>query len=374
MMIWVRKYTKRFFRQPLFLMLLICLPVGTMLFSYQAQKKSTAVTVGLVWEDTGGIEEEIAERLGEHRGVAVFVRCDSEEELKRRVADGQLTCGYCFGAGMEERLKKGEYKGLIRQYYREGTLLRAIVAETVFAAVYDRYGERIARDYVINSGLYDTYRLSENEIASLYQRQHETRATFHFSYDEGTPAQRSLGDYLTAPLKGGMALLILLSGFCGIIVWLEDKRKGLSVAAPAGVRPFLPYLSAGIPVVVLSVAGIISEMISRFSFLSVKEIACIAIYDIMVIMFVTVFAGSGLSCRTMWGIALCTVFAGAVATPIFVNLSAVIPGIGILSWVCPPAYYLKAVYGGAGAFLFMAVGTALLILLCRYRQKNGGGR
>lgn len=373
-LVWIRKYSKRFFRQPLFLLLLFFLPVGTMLFSYLAHQKSTAVRVGLVWEDTGGMEQEIAERLMAHPGIASFVRCGSGEELKNLIGEGRLECGYCFPSGMEEKITKGEYEGLITQYYREGMFLHSFVAETVFAAVYDRYGERIVSDYVMNSGLYNIYALNKGQIADMYKEQHERQATFTFTYDEGTPAQRSLGDYLMAPLKGGMALLILLAGFCGVVVWLEDKKKGLGMTAPAGVRSFLPYLSTGIPVVCLSVVGMVSEAVSRSALLSIKEIACMVIYDIMVIMFVTVFAYSGLTGRAMWGIALGIVFASAISTPVFVNLPAVIPGIGVLSWLCPPAYYLKAVYGGIRTVAYLSAVTALLFVLCCYLRKNGGRR
>lgn len=370
--VWICKYSKRFLRQPLFLLLLLLLPAGTMLFSYLAHQKTTAVKVGLVWEDTGRMEREIAERLMEHQGIASFVRCASEEELKREIGEGRLECGYCLPPGMEKRIAEGKYAGLITQYYREGMFLHSFVAETVFAAVYDRYGERIASDYVLESGLYNTDMLDREQIAGMYREQHKKQSTFTFTYDEGTPVQRSLGDYLMAPLKGGMALIILLAGFCGVITWLEDKKRGLGMTAPAKVRRLLPFLSTGIPVLYLSVAGLVSEAVSRQAFLSAKEIAYMIIYDIMVIMFVTVFSYSGLSGRVMWGIAIGLVFAGAVSTPVFVNLPAVIPGLSALSWLCPPAYYLKAVYGGIRAAAYMSAVTALLFGLCCYLQRNGG--
>lgn len=370
MLVWIGKYSKRFLRQPLFLLLLVLLPIGTMTFSYLAHQKSTAVRVGLVWEDGGEMESEIAEQLMGHKGIASFVRCDSDKGLKEQIAEGELECGYCFPSGMEQRLAKGEYKGLITQYYRAGMSLHFFVSETVFAAVYDRYGERLVRDYVMDSGLYSTYSLAESQITGMYKEQHEKQSTFTFTYDEGTPVQRSFGDYLTAPLKGIMALIILLAGFCGVIVWLEDKRKGMEMAAPFGIRRFLPFLSAGIPVVSLSIAGILSEAVSRLAVPTLKEVACMLIYDIMVILFVVIFSYSGLSGKTMWGISLCTVFAGAVSTPVFVNLPAVIPGVGMLSWLCPPAYYLRAVYGGVRAAVFMLAATALLFAVCCYFQRR----
>lgn len=372
--IWIKKYSKRFFRQPLFLLLLFLLPAGTMMFSYLSHQKSTAVMVGVVSEDTEGMGQRVVEHLVHHPGIAVFVRCDSRETMKRQLADGRLQCGYYFPVGMEERLKNGEYEGIITQYYRRGVMAHSLVAETVFAAVYDQYGESMVTDYVMNSGLYRTQLMDEEQIARLYREQHEKENTFGFSYDEETPSERSLGDYLTAPLKGVMSLLILLSGFCGMMVWQEDKKKGLWLMAPARLRQYLPVISTGIPVVYLTLAGLMSEMLSRFSFLSLKEIACMGIYDIMVILFVNIFAYISLPAGVMWGISLGTVFASAVATPIFVNLPAVIPGLGLLAWVCPPAYYLKAVYGSVSAVMCMVEVTVLLLAVCWCLRRKEGKR
>ncbi|MCH5251728.1 MAG: hypothetical protein J1F22_02030 [Lachnospiraceae bacterium] len=343
--LWAKKYGKRFFRQPLFIILLFLMPVGTAVFSYMAHQESTAVCVGIASEKSEGMGAEVMRKLAGHEGIITFVPCHSQEEIRQGLQRGILQCGYYFPAEMEYKLAERKYEGVVIQYYRRGSWIHSLVGETVFAAVFECYGKNMVAEYVMNSGLFASYQVEEGEIRRTYEENQKRQATFQFSYEESIEGKKGLGDYLTAPVKGVMALFILLAGFCGIQMWQEDKRRGLYLTAPAEIRAVLPLLSAGIPVLFVSIAGLMAEICGNFSFLSGKEIACLGIYDIMIIMFVALFAGGKWESSVMWGISLTFLFASAVATPVFVNLSAVIPGLSVFAYLCPPAYYLKAVYG-----------------------------
>lgn len=367
--IWIRKYSKRLFHQPLFLVLLVLMPMGTMIFSWLSHQESTTVPVGICCESESGMTHGILENLQEHRGIFSFVRCPSQKEMKKQLAEGELQCGYYFPSDMEERMKNREYDGVITQYYRKGVMIRALAAETVFAAIFERYGESMAETYIMNSGFYDTTQVDEMKISETYQRNQERQMNFQFAYEEAE-SKRNLGDYLTSPLMGGVALLIFLAGFCGLAAWQEDRRRGLVAAAPAGVRPYLPVTAIGVPVIWTTLSGVLSLMACRFSLLSWKDIVCLLIYGIMVVAFIHMFAYLPVSSGMMWGISLLLVFISTIVTPVFVNLAAVVPGLGTLSWFCPPAYFLNAVYGGGWQLAVMAGAALLLFVVMVWRQRR----
>lgn len=370
MRIWIAKYAKRFLRQPLFLVLLFLMPVGTFVFSYMAHQETTAVIVGVCCGESGGMGGEIVDGLLEHEGIFRFVRYDSRKKMVKDVVRGDISCGYYFPAGIEDKIKAHDYEGLVKQYYRRNVSARIMVSETIFAALFKECGREQIIRYVMGSGLYDTVRLGEQTVAGVFQKNYETQRTFQMDYED-SPVRRTLGDYLTAPMTGIAALLIFLAGFCGVIQWNGDERRGLLMAAPAGISPRLSWICTAVPPVILSAAGIpvlfIAQAPDSFSW---KEIACLAVYDIMVVGFAHCFAGRGISDWILWGIALAAVFASAIATPVFIRLETVIPWIGALGWLCPPAYFLRALYGGVGSFAGMAAVAAALVAAGVFRQKR----
>lgn len=353
MSIWIRKYIKRFLRQKIFVILLLAVPIGTFLLSYVAYQDETGVRVGLVCEG-GSLGSRIEQGLQKHPGMMQFFRLESKEKLQQAIRQGDLECGYYFPMDMEEKYSQHHYPGVVTRYYRKGSMFYTIADEVVLAEIFRQQGENILNEYIWQSGLFQTERITREEVSEEYVRNLEEQRTFAFSYHDKPGAEKQLGDYLVAPIRGCIALLVLLAGFCGVSLYLQDRSRELEAALPGRRRRrLLPIVSVAVPVFLISGAGLIAEGLCGFGFLSIKEIAYMIIYDIIVVLFCNLLCKVKIQEGTLWVAALGYLCASAVLTPVFINLSVLIPGIHILSYLCLPYYFLTAVFGGWMGFVKM---------------------
>ena len=136
---WIAKWyiysCKRLLKKPLFLLLLISLPLGMRAFRGAEKESGGSIAIALY---TGGdaFNEQVADALGKDAQSFSFYRCGSEEELRNDVASGRAECGYCFPEGLKERLDAGDYKRAIRAVTSPSTVASGIASESVYAGLF----------------------------------------------------------------------------------------------------------------------------------------------------------------------------------------------------------------------------------------------
>mgnify|MGYP007046005980 FL=1 len=96
----------------------------------------------------------------------------------------------------------------------------------------------------------------------------------------------------------------------------------------------------------MTISGILSELLCGVSFLTIKEIASLLIYDIIVVLFCDLLSAIRVKEGVIWLFALFYLCISVLFTPIFLNLSVLIPWAHVLSYFCLPYYFLNAAYGG----------------------------
>lgn len=361
MKIWIHKYIKRFFCQKIFLALLFVLPIGTFFFAYLAHRDTTSVKVGIVADSGNAFSADIKGELVRHQGILQFFSFHSVEEMKREIQDGKIECGYAFPADMEEKYSRHQYSGVVEQYYRKGGRFHNIVREVVLTGIFRQYGEIMAKDYIHHSGLFRTEYVSDNVIEGQYRENLKDQKTFSILVNNTASVKKKLGDYLVAPIRGCISLLVLLAGFCGLSLYLEDRRRELPAALNGSMRYPLSVLSIVVPVFFVSLAGLLSEAVCGFGFLTIKEIAYMLIYDIIVVLFCNALSDIRMQGGALWVGALVYTCASAILTPVFINLTVFLPGIQNFSYLCLPNYFLSAVFGGWMEMFQMLVLLALLL-------------
>lgn len=361
MSVWICKYSKRFFRQKFFLMLLLAMPVGTFFFSYMARQEDTSVRVGLVWSETSPMGGRIGGELMKHPGIVRFYRMESDTELRQAIRRGEMECGYSFPDDMDEKYESRQYDGVVTQYFRRGSMLYAVAGEVVMTGIFRQHAEDLAVSYIRESGLFRSESIGMEEIHGSYRRNLEDQTTFTFSFNNSTKVENKLENYLVAPIRGCVALLILLAGFCGLSLYLQDRSREIPDVLHGRIRRWLSVLSIAVPVLFVTLAGIVSEGLCGDGFLTGKEIAYLVIYDIMVVFFCNLLSHGGIQEGLLWVLALGYVCACALLAPVFINLSALVPGIKPLSYLCLPHYFLEAVFGGGKEFMQLLLLPAILI-------------
>lgn len=361
MMTWFVKYSKRFLRQKIFLVLLLVLPVGTFLFAKEVWKDDTRVNVGLVVTDKEDeFTKKIQNELLNRSGIINFCRVSKKEELFRQIQQGRFECGYEFSGDLEKKYRNNQFEKGINQYIREGSVFYLVARQAVLTSVFRVYGEQMLADYIMSSGLYETSRINKDEIRQKYNWNLGEQNTFTIETNSSASKEKEWGDYLLTPIHGGVALLILLAGFCGLARYKKDCQNQIPDALSKKWSRRMSLVSITVPVALMTISGILSEISCGFSFLSGKEIASLLIYDIIVVLFCDLLSAIRIKEGGIWLLAMIYLCISVLFTPIFFDLSILAPGIRWVSYGSLPYYFLNAAFGGAGQLLELCFVGALL--------------
>lgn len=339
MRIWMKKYIKRFLCQKFFLFLLIALPFFTYLYSYAVHQKSTKVKVGIVADKDNVFVREIQEELLSKTGMITFCEISSEKDMIQKIRKGDLTCGYVFPDTLKKQYENGRYEKCITQYRCGGNAFYLIAREAVISSVFRVYGRQMLEDYIAQSGLFESHEIQKGEISQKYKDNLEKQQTFTMEINKQNFAKKQMGDYLLAPLHGGVAFLILLAGFCGLALYRKDCGRQIPFAVTGKWRREMSLFSIAVPVVLMTISGILSEILCGVSFLTIKEIASLLIYDIIVVLFCNLLSAIRVKEGVIWLFALFYLCISVLFTPVFLNLSVLIPWAHVLSYFCLPYYF-----------------------------------
>jgi hypothetical protein len=214
-------------------------------------------------EDTGGAvaavcvaksewSEQIKSSLqaaGENGGVIQYVCYDSEEEVQRAVLTSQADCGFVIENDIAERVRKDDWWECIRVYTTESSSITGMAKERIAGVIFKLYSEERYQDYMeeVSEKLPDTANKNADigknaetdtaEIVRFAQQAYETHladgSTFSFTYDD-QDSQYSVdsndndsieNDSSVFPVKGVFAVLIFISGMCGMLEYERDKRE-----------------------------------------------------------------------------------------------------------------------------------------------------
>ena len=108
-------------------------------------------------------------------------------------------------------------------------------------------------------GLFESHEIQKGEISQKYKDNLEKQQTFTMEINKQNFAKKQMGDYLLAPLHGGVAFLILLAGFCGLALYRKDCGRQIPFAVTGKWRREMSLFSIAVPVVLMTISGILSE-------------------------------------------------------------------------------------------------------------------
>ncbi len=362
MKIWLLKYGKRFLQQKLFWFLLIIMPIGMLVFSHILKQQPAGIQVGIGCEEEEELERDIIEALKSHKGIVRFEEYSTKDSMKQAIQNGDIQCGYFLRKNFSKRLNNEKYKNAILQFRKRGDSTYVVASTVVFAKVFESGNTELVDNFVRESGYFEGSSITRTEIQQLLVSNYNVHDTFKMSFENEDVENAGMETYLMTPLRGGMALLILLAGFCGLVMWKQDKEKGILEVTPYGMHSRLSLISIGIPTFAVTLSAMISQCLGNFEYFRIQEVFYLFLYGIMVTLFVDLFAFVPVSGNKIWGIALMCVFLNAVVTPMFFNISLFLPQVKYIQWLCPTSYFLLGVYGGVMDLVWFLIGIGVLVL------------
>ena len=242
--LWSGLLLKRLLRRPAYLAVLLLVPLFALAITLFSRQESGVLTIALALEDPDDSAARAAvERLTAEESVLRFLPCEDEERAREAVSRGKADAAWIFRADLEKKLDRFAQRGhaaAVTVLEREDNVFLRLSREKLFAAIYPETSFALFADYL-------TAELGAEELDRAVLRRYYASGTMaeeilRFETLEGEPVDTA-DSYLTAPLRGVMALLLVLCGMASGLYCYQEEQNGSYIWLPERARRWLPLLS-----------------------------------------------------------------------------------------------------------------------------------
>ncbi len=372
---WFLLLNKRLYKKATFLCMLLLIPVLVGAFQVAAQQPSGVVTVVLACrEPQDALCAEIIEELRSETRIISFIE-DSPQNALTAVAAGKADAAWIFPedmAGCIREFVSGdmESEGFIRVIERETTVVLGLARERLSGAVF----EKAVREAYLSSVRElapEAQERTDRELLDYLYNANVTGQLFEY-YDIYGNRKTETANYLTAPLRGLLAILVAVGSMVTAMYYQKDKENGIFSLLP---EQFLPLGELGYQLISslnMMAVVLLSLMFSGLSVSIWSELLLLFLYSI---------------CCGVFGMVLRSVFGGGkvlgaclpvmillmlVICPVFFDIAA----MQKLQLLLPPTYYITGAYNynylcymllyiGAMGLLYAAVTAGKRIFSCK---------
>jgi hypothetical protein len=358
--IWLWLLMKRLLKQPMFVALLLLIPIigcGISLLEQEGSGGAVAAVYVADGEWSGQIRNSLKALSSENSGGGViqYRFYDSDMEIERAVLTYEVDCGFVIGDDIAERVQNDDWRECIRVYTTESSSITGMAKERIAGVIFRLYSEDYYQKYMRQMGEDATFsaedsisaEMDADKIAEFAQQAYETHlvdgSTFSFTYDD-QDSQYSVGgnDSSVFPVKGVFAVLIFISGMCGMLEYERDKREQrFNRLAPNWMTYIVniwvtSFLASVAVYLCLWLTGDLQNT-------WLHQAAALLVYQWIIVLYCCILRVV-LHRQETIAVAI-PIFAlcSMICTPVFVKLSLYVPIFKVLEKMFPVTYYLRIV-------------------------------
>jgi len=338
---------KRLLKKPSFLVILLLVPILVLLLGAAAREGSGMLTVALAMQDknvptTNAI---VSELLGDS-GLVHFIDAGSPKTAQALLEQGKADAAWIFPEEMQKKIDAfaafpNERNGFVAVIQREESVFLRLSHEKLNRVLYPYLSLALCENYVYKNILtVDT--LSKEQLKSYYDAVNaEGEDLFAFVYANGeTPADTENANYLLSPVRGLLAVMLVLGGLAAVIFYMQDEAAGVFDRLPRGKRF---WFSVGYPAV-----AVVDMALAVFAALGLAGLLLDVWYEAAVLLLYGIIsAGFCMGLRLLLpdgrilAVAMPVLAAAMIVLcPIFINP----PTLPVLQYLLPSYHYLNAVY------------------------------
>lgn len=334
---------KRLFHRKAFLACLAAIPF--LVFGMQELEKGsdTYIRAGVYMEKETAWNQKLCTLLTKTDGRIQFTPYHNLDEMQQDIVSERIECGYILQEDLQNDMLSNKWNNSVPVYQSAHSMLTPVVNEVFFKELFTLVSEDWFEGYVANQEEFSPVEKEKlREISKeRLQKYLENGSTFFVEYhyldtnskNEGTETERSV-----FPVRGMTAVMILLCGLIGIFDCIADRERGPFPILGRKKTVFcldlmLPVFSgAAIGLIVLFFTGIWKGMV---------EIPAMLGYSILVIIWCMLFRLLVRNQKQLAAVLPLILLCSMLLTPVFVDLSSLLPAFQVLEKLIPVTYYLR---------------------------------
>lgn len=334
---WFFYLSKRQLMSVFFIIILLIMPICSVLLKEVANSLEASITIGIIDENNTELSYKFIDALEKNTGIVSYVKYNNREHLEKDLLDKRIQCGYVIVNNFDIKLTSGDNKQLIEIVSTPDNTIALLSNEILFAKLFEEMGYYTLLEDIKDSNIFEG--ITDEDYKALkeeYDTFIDSGKTFRFNYSSTSGTYISSGNidvlsYITTPIRGIVALFIFIGALSGGFTYLKDKKNGF--------KSYMCLYDITIPVIFVSISGIISITFSGITKSLVTETLTIIAYDAIIILFTFMLLrfinNSAIYCST---IPIFTI-GSLVCSPIFINLATFFPFVRVIRIFFMPTHY-----------------------------------
>lgn len=358
---WWAKLTKRLYKKPTFLLILVLIPLLTVGYSVLAQEESGMMTVALAREDDDPVAVAVMEDLLTGRSLILFVECETPEQAENMVMDGKADAAWVLRNDMENRIyrfvaKPASWNSFIRVVERR-SIMTVLAREKLTGAIFP-HCSRVLYLRNLRQSVPELKDVSDEELLSYYDEYAMNGKLFEFAALESTDNVQSVEevDYLTTPIRGLLAVVVVLCGLATAMYYTQDRAIGTFSWVSQNKLGAVEFGCQMVSLLNVSAMMLLSLYAVGQTVSLGRELAQTLLYTITVALFCMLMRRLLANMRGLAVLLPVMVVITLVVCPVFFDMKS----LRELQYLFPPTYYIHAPYS---AYYFGMMGVYGLVLL-----------
>ncbi len=360
-LLWWGKLTKRLYKKPTFLLILVLIPILTFGYGVAAQEDSGMLTVVLAREDDDPMAVAVMEELSQSSELILF-KTASAEDAQAQVEAGKADAAWIFTKNMQQKVyefiaKRSLWNSFVRVIERESNVPVILAREKLSGAVFESCSRAMYLQY-LRENVPELDSTSDETLFGYYDAMAVEGNLFEFATVDGSqPAQKAEdASYLMTPVRGLLAVVAVLCGLATAMYYTADRTRGTFAWISENKLFFVELGCQMVSLLNVCAVTLLSLWAVGQTVGIIRELLQMLLYAMSVALFAMlmrkVFGG-------LRGLAVALpllVVVMLVVCPVFFDLGA----LRELQYLFPPTYYIHASYS---ARYFGLMGVYALVLL-----------
>lgn len=340
--IWFWLLTKRLYKKPTFLVMLVLIPLLIFIYQAMTQGDSGIVTILLTQQGDDPIATAIIEDLRGSDHLFRYELCDTPEEAKLMVQTGKADAAWIFPDNMTTHLdgfleSPDRQPPFILVCQQEKNLSLMLARERLSGAVYHHLAQRYYLKYT-REEFPALNALTDEELMTYYN--HIEMSDTLFVYENVTQQEVTQVHYLVAPIRGLLAVVIVLCGLATALYYIKDTGHGTFDWIPERLRPIPEFSCQVVSVLNICIVALLALVLTGLSGNLLLEIPTLLLYTLCVASFCMLLRSLFRKIKLLGALIPPLIVGMLILCPVFFDLYS----MRAMQFLLPPTYYINAVY------------------------------
>lgn len=373
---WLFLLNKRLYKKVTFVLILLMIPLLVFGYSFLARQESGVLTIALAQEGKDDTATAIMQELKESTNLIRFLICEATDTAEQMVSDGKADAAWIFADELENRIYRfvsdpSKHNAFVRIVERESSVPLMLSREKLSGAVFGCCSRALYLSY-IREHVREMDDVSDETLMEHYDSISADTDLFEFSSMEGTvnPQEKQEDNYLLTPVRGLLAVVMVLSGMATAMYYIRDDLSGTFSWVPEQKKAFVELGYQMISACNVAVVIVLALIASGLSVSLGREVLAILLYGICTALFCMTLRRICKRLTVLSMLLPLLIVVMLVVCPVFFDIAK----LRQLQYIFPPSYYVHGVYSDRFLLqmcIYCLVLFALYILAGMLRRKKG---